>query len=453
MEDPAYLSAVRRFFPGLCALCYKHPTGGTHLKHCSQCYLVSYCSKECQKKDWKIHKPFCVVNAAQGRNSVFSKAKTEVKDKEEWNAFRTSLQVAASINLCRNLEVFERDILWYPRLCEVCRESDISKLTACDTCNSVFYCSETHVSENSDDHRKWCHKFLLCVHIDRFEKMNGMSNLPFPIKIYNTYSVLPESMSKLLNSELESHSHKNSNHTMFMIMISDRLTDPITLLYALQHYYFGNSKLKFNEMNQLTIHVVGAESRELLDMIRWEYILHRLPALSKLHVSFIGPKIFSDLDGNGGPEPDYLFDDGMEMRCDDCRKQEKVCVYDMCRMLYEDYLNQDYCTKADAIIVFNCGFHEYEGSDDNTWPKSLSCMISDTSIPLIYTSYTKTEANKDLEALQKIGSISVTLLTQENPFKSLKPIRDSSRNDDRPLFYINQYITGINGQRRETTVD
>ena len=31
-------------------------------KRCVRCYLVHYCSRECQKADWKVHKPKC--NAA-----------------------------------------------------------------------------------------------------------------------------------------------------------------------------------------------------------------------------------------------------------------------------------------------------------------------------------------------------------------------------------------------------
>lgn len=35
-------------------------SGSSNLKHCSRCKKIAYCSKECQKLDWKAHKHVCV---------------------------------------------------------------------------------------------------------------------------------------------------------------------------------------------------------------------------------------------------------------------------------------------------------------------------------------------------------------------------------------------------------
>ena len=37
-----------------CGIIYLNP-----LRKCSRCHTVLYCSKECQKEDWKTHKPAC----------------------------------------------------------------------------------------------------------------------------------------------------------------------------------------------------------------------------------------------------------------------------------------------------------------------------------------------------------------------------------------------------------
>ena len=48
---------IQRFFFGLCPVCYKI---GEH-SACAGCMMVSYCSRDCQKKDWKNHKLVCKV--------------------------------------------------------------------------------------------------------------------------------------------------------------------------------------------------------------------------------------------------------------------------------------------------------------------------------------------------------------------------------------------------------
>lgn len=36
---------------------------GKPLKHCAKCQTTQYCSRECQKQDWKQHKKVCAANA------------------------------------------------------------------------------------------------------------------------------------------------------------------------------------------------------------------------------------------------------------------------------------------------------------------------------------------------------------------------------------------------------
>lgn len=41
-------------------MCHRLPDeNGGEFKKCGRCRLVSYCSRECQKKDWKRHKDSC----------------------------------------------------------------------------------------------------------------------------------------------------------------------------------------------------------------------------------------------------------------------------------------------------------------------------------------------------------------------------------------------------------
>ena len=43
-----------------CSSCsVRQPKSGSTLKLCQRCQIVHYCNKECQTKDWLIHKKFC----------------------------------------------------------------------------------------------------------------------------------------------------------------------------------------------------------------------------------------------------------------------------------------------------------------------------------------------------------------------------------------------------------
>ena len=55
----------------MCALCGKEEeAGGAPLKACARCKVQKYCSKECQKADWKMHKKTCVAPEAAAEAEI-----------------------------------------------------------------------------------------------------------------------------------------------------------------------------------------------------------------------------------------------------------------------------------------------------------------------------------------------------------------------------------------------
>ena len=85
MEEETILTAPKYYW-GCCMLCKKGGSKSEHLKQCSRCSCLFYCSKECQKKDWKSHKVLCsyLTTAAEevGADNFFGH-QIDFKDEDE----------------------------------------------------------------------------------------------------------------------------------------------------------------------------------------------------------------------------------------------------------------------------------------------------------------------------------------------------------------------------------
>ena len=97
--------------------------------------------------------------------------------------------------------------------------------------------------------------------------------------------------------------------------------------------------------------------------------------------------------------------------------------------------------------------------DKDTWAESLPYLVRNIDVPLVFTSYTKTEASKDLSAFtyaikqhenQNAGSnklitrtdqVKVEVEMQLNPFRSNRSIRDFEFDNNCDTFYSNQFMT------------
>ena len=54
----------------------------------------------------------------------------------------------------------------------------------------------------------------------------------------------------------------------------------------------------FGIKSSLTVHIVGADFYDILGIIKWEYLAHRMPALKNLSIIFVGPALDQENDGS-----------------------------------------------------------------------------------------------------------------------------------------------------------
>jgi hypothetical protein len=78
LEDYVEMLKSVTFIPECCATCGITNYGGANLSKCGRCLLILYCSRDCQKKHWSIHKGEC-----QPRNVPAGTATVTIKDRRK----------------------------------------------------------------------------------------------------------------------------------------------------------------------------------------------------------------------------------------------------------------------------------------------------------------------------------------------------------------------------------
>lgn len=104
----------------LCENCNKYFEDRSRLLKCKTCRSVTYCSKQCQKNHWEIHKKDC-------------------KENVDWNKLRYKTGSDESKHTCVN-----------------CFKHSKEKFQCCSGCKLYYYCSVECQKEHWPTHKKDC---------------------------------------------------------------------------------------------------------------------------------------------------------------------------------------------------------------------------------------------------------------------------------------------------------
>ncbi|XP_073988828.1 uncharacterized protein [Rhodnius prolixus] len=407
------------FYHHICQWCSQQETQ-FHMKMCSQCKLVSYCSVDHQKYDWVIHKRLCKAVdfiARKGCQSLFSFDGTT---QETWNYHRTRFMCSVELFLKKKLEVFERQMILFPNVCNFCFKYNNS-YNPCVDCYCVYYCCKEHSEEDSKEHCKSCKELKSCFDVDLFLK-DGPISLSVLVPL-NSKSVFPNNMKEYIEINYESQTINEK------FLISEELSFVLTLIYIL----LKSGKNNLNTSSSITVHVIGAGERESEIDKLMEIFFHWLPQIKQIKMLLIGPECIVN-PGNGCQT--YKF-----------KGKSSLLINKVNDKLYHEYITEPGFTPPCVVMAYNCGFSEF-ADELSTWNETIQCILSFKNVLFVTTSYNKKEAENDICRVVSnnvnTSSLDTIKCAERNPFRSLRPIRDWENRSQ--TFYVNNFISILNLQ-------
>ena len=202
--------------------------------------------------------------------------------------FRVNAARMCEILIGRSLAPCEKEVFLFPRSCRVCRLAKKEGMKDCGFCASVSYCSEQCMEENLEKHKEFfCSELKYAMVCDNYESTISIAAPGIPEQVDTEFKPL-EDMKKHLKFIPSSKASSDVDPAeMEFRFLCDRLTGPLTILHSADKYGLAKGK-RLQDATELRVHIVGSNIIEMLGIIKWEYIVHRLPKLMNLHLVFIG---------------------------------------------------------------------------------------------------------------------------------------------------------------------
>lgn len=425
-EDTIELNFWPRFIfvSSLCLICMKRSR-----EICEFCGMVSYCNDEHKKKSWPKHRELCKVLtevcAEEGGLSLLPKLTPN-----DYRVYRLKLIEIIECRLSRPLELWEREIILYPRVCHNCHYFS-KALKCCSVCEIELFC-ENH----NDRHKEWCREFQVLRRVLYMQHENSYVKPEIPDTFQRNPLDLPNNFDSLMAQLYSSSTYYRNMDCYTYCSLSHISTIPLTALYSIQI-----SCQNWKTLDTFVVHVIGAEFQfECINLHVWEKLfLHFLPNMKRLRLIFVGPEL------NLPMIPLNLLT-AMKI-CSACKLSDRhVNISFYPGKFYHDFCYSKQFIKPDLICLFNPGLYRETGfKDRDTWPETIREFCK-TKVPVSVTAYTKHEIPQEIIRIKSIANIETILEPQRNPFASIKPDRNFVSDDTAPLIYKNYYIAIVRGK-------
>ncbi|KAJ7033231.1 hypothetical protein C8F04DRAFT_1039603 [Mycena alexandri] len=426
-----------------CHNCYKETD--VQLSRCGGCRRVSYCGTECRNAKWEAHKPMCKALKSLEKKSIAAEMLvSSLPEQPITNLAEIRELIDGQLSIClsllqRPVTIVEHTWFTHEPRCIVCTRTDMvirmeaamngttadRRLTPCPQCMLSFCCSPAHweaarelhqgPSEDLRDGLSQCEKNRLirgqiAFDTTRASLLDRYRQLIWISRRVKSGWVSLDGLS--WQDEFDGEIRKSfgipatSPSTFLLAAASDTLSMPMTILYGLSKF---NNDDGWTRKHALTVHILGANFKEVSCSRVFEEILHRTPQVKTLKLVMCGPEVEV-------PTPKS----GDQAVCSNCAVLGRSYVLDYVVDTYHDFVKQqaEKFEDPDLCVAFNAGASTQVTG--YTWATTIKLLLK-RKLPTLLTAYNREEAKGDASVLRAAGAVLHPALgPATNPWGSMK---------------------------------
>ncbi|KXT06334.1 hypothetical protein AC578_9166 [Pseudocercospora eumusae] len=430
------LLAIKEY---LCFRCCQHHE---KLLRCKGCQKACYCSKECQIDDWRIiHKNVCRV--LRDVNDIES---SEISSDLDWDHYTDDIRrkilfikQLPPAKLTQNQEGDVTHVVSAQPYCATCYLTRYQlacqgvPLIPCKTCHFVSHCAKCPSNHTQDQ----CQYYNLIGQLEmyrlrHFEIYGTVSFIqtvgdPCELDEYrplSSYDSWPDFFMTVPMRALQADDDDNPEY--FAISATEGSTISMTIVAALEA-----AIPNIVDKQAITLHILGATSRESSYMLLLEDLLHLLPRLKHIHVVLCGPNAFGPIS-----QPPREIGQDLEMYCcPECTGKGRRRSMAFFKGFYHEYARKSTSfKKPDLAVLFNSG-----RSQDavESWAPTTRYLV-DSGINTVCTTYTEREAMEEVAELENLHAMFV-LRPEVNKWRGLVPWPELMEGKEHSAWYQNYY--------------